>query len=181
MAAIVIAMGGNLNGRWGDPNHTIARAVKTLSVAALTNVNCSAFYRTIAVGSGLQPRYCNMVLTAQTGLSPRQLLRQVKQVERRAGRRLHSHWSSRVLDIDLISYNSIVIGWPPLEIHRSGSGFGRRARGGLILPHPQAHLRAFVMKPLADVAPYWRHPAIGQSAWQILARLPDAKSVERLG
>jgi 2-amino-4-hydroxy-6-hydroxymethyldihydropteridine diphosphokinase len=82
-------------------------------------------------------------------------------LERKAGRRAGRPQGPRPLDIDILDYGGRRLGWP---------GRGRR-RARLVLPHPEAHRRAFVLVPLAQVAPHWRHPVLGASARALLDRL----------
>ena len=188
MAYVVIAMGANLSGCWGTPDHTINRAVKELVAAGLTNIKCSQFYSTSPVGGGLQSHYHNIVLTAVTSLLPNSLLPLLKSIERKAGRKLGMHWGARVLDIDIIDYNRWRLGWPAHELRRSGCNRGRRPRGSLILPHPQMHLRSFVLYPLRDIAPHWVHPAfqrplsqliVGLSARPVVLKMPSGPELFR--
>ena len=121
------------------------------------------------MGQGLQARYLNAVLLAEAPLPPAALLRAIKVIERQAGRRLGRHWGPRPLDIDILDFRGRRMGW---AAHPS------RLRGRLILPHPEMHRRAFVLAPLLDVAPNWRHPVLERTARALLARLPRH---ERLG
>ena len=180
MPVVTIAMGSNLNGYWGTPERTIGQAIKQLRVAGLEQINCSPFYLTSPLGNGLQPHYHNIVFTAVTDLLPVPLLRKIKTLEALAGRKRRSHWSARVLDIDMIDYNGWIVRWPPPELRRSGSDRGRRAQGQLILPHPQAHLRSFVLQPLGVISPHWFHSALQAPLSQLIARLPPGGQVRRL-
>jgi 2-amino-4-hydroxy-6-hydroxymethyldihydropteridine diphosphokinase len=127
-------------------------------------VKVSSFFSTAPVGPGRQPRYLNAVALAEPGLAPGALLRLAKRIERRAGRRFGPNSAARPLDIDILDYGG-----------RRLRGADRpRARGRLILPHPELHARAFVLQPLLQVAPAWRHPVLGLSAKTLLARLTRA-------
>jgi 2-amino-4-hydroxy-6-hydroxymethyldihydropteridine diphosphokinase len=114
------------------------------------------------LGSGRQADYLNAVILLEAKVGPAALLRLIKQLERRAGRRFGPHWGPRSLDIDVLDFGSQRIGWPPEQ---------RRQRGRLILPHPEMHKRAFVLVPLLEVEPHWRHPVLGIGARSLLARL----------
>jgi 2-amino-4-hydroxy-6-hydroxymethyldihydropteridine diphosphokinase len=92
------------------------------------------------------------------------LLRLLKRIERRAGRTRTRAMAPRALDIDILDHGGRRMGWPPR----------RRERGRLIIPHPELHARAFVLVPLLDVAPAWRHPVLGLTAKALLSRLPRA-------
>jgi len=113
------------------------------------------------MGPGLQAPYLNEVLLLEGWLSPAAVLRLAKALERRAGRRTGRRWGPRCLDVDVLDHGGRRLGWPPQ----------RRERGRLILPHPEMHTRAFVLVPLMEVAPHWRHPVFGVPARTLLARL----------
>jgi 2-amino-4-hydroxy-6-hydroxymethyldihydropteridine diphosphokinase len=95
-------------------------------------------------------------------MAPARLLRLLKHIERRAGRKLAPPLSPRPVDIDILDFGGRRLNWPAL----------RRERGRLVLPHPLLHVRSFVLVPLAEVAPTWRHPVLGYQARTLLARLP---------
>jgi 2-amino-4-hydroxy-6-hydroxymethyldihydropteridine diphosphokinase len=100
----------------------------------------------------------------------------LKQIERRAGRRGGRPWGPRTLDIDIVDYAGLVTHW------RKGRGAFGRPRP-LVLPHPLAHERPFVLKPLLDIAPDWRHPALKRSArelWRAAARGREGRVIKRL-
>jgi 2-amino-4-hydroxy-6-hydroxymethyldihydropteridine diphosphokinase len=165
--SLLLALGGNISGRWGEPGATIARAIRVLSNSGVAVACCSNLYRTQPVGVVRQPTYLNAVVLAHAALAPAELLRLLKIIERRAGRRLAPPMHPRPLDIDILDHGGRRLGWPPR----------RRERGRLILPHPHMHERAFVLVPLLEVAPLWRHPVLGVSARTLLARLaPGTRS-----
>ena len=90
------------------------------------------------------------------------MLRVFKALERQAGRRANGRWGPRPLDIDIIMLGSVCYNWP-----------ARRA-GTVTLPHPEAHRRAFVLRPLVSIMPHWHHPGLQRTARQLLARLPPS-------
>jgi 2-amino-4-hydroxy-6-hydroxymethyldihydropteridine diphosphokinase len=159
---LLLALGANLPGPWGSPSETMRRAKRELADAGLHTVRSSQAYATAPVGPGRQAPYLNAVLLTEARLPPAALLRLVKQIERRAGRRPGRRWGPRSLDIDVLDYGGRRMGWPAWE----------REPGRLILPHPEMHERAFVLVPLLEVAPHWRHPVLGVSGRSLLARLP---------
>ncbi len=115
------------------------------------------------MGPGRLDPYANAVIAIASHRPPAALLRLLKQIERRAGRRSAMPWGPRPLDLDIIDYKGLVRHWRravPKGRIRGGSAAGRR----LVLPHPAAHERPFVMTPLAEAFPGWRHPATGRSA-----------------
>jgi len=158
---LLLALGGNRRGPWGGPAESMERASRELEAAGIRLVRASSLYLTEPAGGGRQPAYLNAVLMLSGGLAPGSLLRLLKRIERRAGRRLGPLNGPRPLDIDILDYGGRRIGWPLL----------RRERGRLILPHPLLHLRTFVLVPLAEIAPNWRHAVFGRRPKAMLAQL----------
>jgi len=159
---VFLACGANIAGPWGRPAQTLGRIPAELAANGVTVVSGSPSYSTAPVGHQRQPRYLNFVLEIRTGLPAGSLLRVLKRLERRAGRRPARHAGPRPLDIDIIDYPQVRTRWP---------GPRRRRAGQLILPHPECHRRAFVLVPLLDIAPYWRHPQLQATGRLLLARL----------
>ncbi|MDP9138350.1 MAG: 2-amino-4-hydroxy-6-hydroxymethyldihydropteridine diphosphokinase [Pseudomonadota bacterium] len=147
--------------RWGAPRETLLRACRELELAGVSIVCASSGYWTKPVGDTPQPRYLNAVLLAKAYIAPGALLRLLKRIERFAGRRSGRAMASRPLDLDILDYGGRRIGWPAR----------RRQRGRLILPHPEMHKRAFVLVPLLEVAPAWRHPVSGRRVKALLTQL----------
>ena len=165
MVKVLLGLGANSPGRWGDPLASLACGIEALARADVRLVAMSRLYSTVPQGAGLQQHYLNAVLLVTSPLPPAGLLRLAKHIERDAGRRLGRKWGPRPLDIDLLDAEGRRIGWPPRQ----------RAPGRLILPHPEMHLRAFVLVPLFDMAPHWRHPVLGVGARALMARLPPRR------
>ncbi len=165
---IIIALGSNLKGSWGTSHQTLQRALEELASSGIKIVQASGYYSTRAQGQGPQPNYLNAVIEVVSSLPADMLLKKLKRIEAQAGRtsavredQPHRKWNPRPLDLDIICYKGIVCNWKmkwPVE--------GRR----LILPHPRAHERAFVLRPLADIAPRWHHPIYGLTAAALLKR-----------
>jgi 2-amino-4-hydroxy-6-hydroxymethyldihydropteridine diphosphokinase len=171
-STILLGLGSNLAGPWGESQAILARTLHELTAAGLRILACSSFYATSPVGIGRQPTYVNAVVMATAPVGPADLLRTLKRIERMAGRRLGRHWGPRQLDIDVLDFGGRQIGKPR----------DRRRPGQLLLPHPEMHRRAFVLLPLREVAPSWRHPRLGLSAATLLSRLParDRAGVRRV-
>lgn len=171
MSVVLISLGANLPGMWGEPIQSLRHAVAEMQKLHICAERVSALYKTEPLGGRWQAHYLNAVILAKTNVSPAALLRILKTLERRAGRRLGVRWGPRPLDLDIIDFAGRRIGWPPRV----------RQRGQLILPHPEAHRRAFVLIPLLDVAPHWRHPALRTPARAMLAGLrPQRRGVQRI-
>ena len=158
---LLLALGANLAGPWGSPIETLRRAQRELSCAGLRIIAASHIYDTAPLGPGRQAPYRNAVLLLPARIAPAALLRLIKRIERRAGRRLGTRWGPRCLDIDILDYGGRRLGWPQRG----------RQRGRLVLPHPEMHARSFVLVPLLEVDPHWRHPALAVAGRTLLARL----------
>ena len=159
---IVIGLGANYPGIWGTPAETIAQALSEMRRAKIEVAAVSPLYVTAAVGSARQPPYVNAVALLDTPLSPEALLRVLKGIEHRAGRRGGRPWGRRTLDLDIVDYGGQVRHWQGRR-----SAYARAGARPLTLPHPLAHRRPFVLRPLLDIAPDWRHPALKASAREL--------------
>lgn len=175
---VVIAFGANCLGPWGTPRETLARALAELEREGVAVTARSAIYETAAIGQTRQQPYLNAVVLVTTSKPPAALLRLLKAIERRAGRRGGRPWGARTLDLDIVDYKGVVQNWP-LKRQSFGGG-GHRS---LVLPHPLMQERPFVLRPLLDVAPGWRHPALqlsGRQLWQLVAGKAQGRVLKRL-
>ena len=155
-----IAIGSNRrHGRHGAPAAVLRAAVRVLAGEGVEIVAVSPVLATPALGPAGRS-FANAALLADTLLDPPALLALLKRVERSFGRRRGRRWGPRVLDLDIVLW----------------SGGKVRSRR-LAIPHPQAHRRAFVLQPLAAIAPDWR--LAGGSVRQALARLRRPEPVDR--
>ncbi len=160
MLTAYLGLGSNL----GDRRQLLSAARASLDATAGIRVSgASALYQTAPVGGPPdQPPFLNAVLRVETGLSPRELLQACLALEARCGRRRQERWGPRTLDLDLLDHGGVVLSLP-----------------GLQLPHPRLAERAFVLVPLAELAPAWRHPVSGRTATELLAALGDTAGVVR--
>lgn len=161
---LLLGLGSNMSGRWGSPRATLARACQELQRVGIKIVRASNYYVTKPVGDTPQPSYTNAVVLAEAYVAPGSLLRLLKQIEHRAGRRTARAMSSRPLDLDILDYGG----------RRIGRRSRRRERGRLVLPHPELQARAFVLVPLFEIVPAWRHPISGRSVKSQLVQLSPA-------
>jgi 2-amino-4-hydroxy-6-hydroxymethyldihydropteridine diphosphokinase len=160
----LVALGTNapFDGRAGV--ELLTHALAALSEAGLTVENVSRAWRTAPWPPSDQRDYVNAVVALDAGdRTPRDLYEALAAIEDAFGRERVERWGPRTLDLDIIDL---------------GGAIG--AFDGIVLPHPRAHERAFVLAPLGDVAPDWRHPVLGRSAADLRAGLPPGQEVTAL-
>lgn len=162
---ILLGLGANLpSATHGRPEATLAAALGALAAEGVAVERLSPWYRSAPVPAlDDQPWYINGVAAVTTRLAPPELLALLHRVEQRFGRVRRRRNEPRVLDLDLLDYDGLV-----------------QQGDAAVLPHPRLHERAFVLLPLRDVAPHWRHPALGRSIDELIAALPPGQQVERL-
>jgi 2-amino-4-hydroxy-6-hydroxymethyldihydropteridine diphosphokinase len=168
---IWLSLGANIAGRWGSPEQSFDRAVRELQGRGFAILDRSMCYATLPHGSVRQPVFLNMVISMRGSAGPAALLRLLKAMERRAGRRLGPRWGPRPLDLDILDYGGRILGRPATP-RPPGRTTPPHSLGRLVLPHPEMHRRGFVLVPLAAVAPAWRHPRLRAGARQLLGRNP---------
>ena len=138
----------------------------------------SGFYDTPAFPPGSGPMFVNAAAALATNLSPGALLARLHGIEAAFGRVRETRWGQRVLDLDLIAMGGMVLPDPATQTawrDLAPAAQRTQAPDRLILPHPRVQDRAFVLVPLCDVAPDWRHPILGLSVAEMCAALPDAE------
>lgn len=157
---VLIGLGSNL----GDSPTLLRRAREELQATRrLLLTRCSPVYRTEPWGKTDQPWFLNQVCLGVTTLSLHEVLSLLQEVEHKLGRRREEEepLGPRPIDLDLLAYDALVYRDAQVEV-----------------PHPRLHLRRFVLVPLVDVAPEWRHPVLEKRARELLAKCPDQSQVE---
>ena len=136
----IIALGANLD----DPVEQLKSAIESLrNTKCIKVIKCSGIYQSKPQGPP-QPDYFNQAVLIETSLSPHQLLAELQNIEDRHGRIRHQRWGPRTLDLDIIVYGDLVLNDEKLT-----------------LPHPRAHQRSFVLKPMAEIVPQTIIPGYG--------------------
>lgn len=132
------------------------------AVPGIEIVQVSSYYATPPVGVEEQPWFVNAVIQLRTRLTPEALLETLLEIEEAMGRVRRQHWGPRLIDLDLLLYDNIIMETPTLT-----------------LPHPEMHRRGFVLIPLAEIAPQAWHPRQRQTAAALLQQLAPADRVAR--
>jgi 2-amino-4-hydroxy-6-hydroxymethyldihydropteridine diphosphokinase len=171
-----IGMGGNLTSTFGDPLETILASLVPIAKNLGRIVSISRAFRSPAHPKGAGPDFVNAVAAISTALDPAQFLAGLHAIEAGAGRLREKRWGTRTLDLDLLALGDALLpdaatqaAWRALPPDRQG----KEAPGDLILPHPRLQDRAFVLIPLADICPHWRHPATGMNLRSMAAALSE--------
>lgn len=157
MVVVFLGLGTNLGSR--AENLTAAREQLA---ARLRVLRASSVYETEPWGFREQPAFLNQVVQAETDLSPARLLRYLKRLEKQLGRTKSFRYGPRLIDIDILFYAQSVINTRRLQI-----------------PHPRLPERAFVLVPLAEIAPEFVHPVLRRTVSELLLDCPDKESVKK--
>jgi len=174
----LVALGSNATEREHSNVQLLKQAVAEIKAEGLVTLRLSRLFSTPAFPAGAGPDFVNAALVVESPLPPEGVLAILHRVEARMGRVRRERWGQRVIDLDLLASGDRVLpdeaalrDWMALPLTEQM----RRAPDRLILPHPRMHERGFVLVPLADVAPDWRHPLTGQSVREMLAALDPAE------
>jgi 2-amino-4-hydroxy-6-hydroxymethyldihydropteridine diphosphokinase len=161
---ILIGIGGNLeSAQFGPPCDTLTAALAALKEKRIRILTRSGWYRTEPVPRSDQPWFVNAVVSLATELGAKDLLNALQATERQFGRVRGEPNAPRILDLDILDYQG--------EVMDTTS---------LVLPHPRLHERRFVLIPIAEIAPDWRHPISELTAVQLLAQLSSEQRIQRL-
>ncbi|GIT90208.1 2-amino-4-hydroxy-6-hydroxymethyldihydropteridine pyrophosphokinase [Jannaschia pagri] len=185
MSLHLIALGANSAGTRAGNARRLALAAGALRAVFGPSTRVSPLYATPAWPPGIGPDFVNAAAAIQSDLPSRSVLDRLHRIEDRFGRVRSLRWGARVLDLDLIATDGRVLPdagtvrrWMGLDLGAQRSA----APSGLLVPHPRMQDRGFVLIPLAQIAPQWRHPLTGQSVRSMVRGLPRAarKGIRRL-
>ena len=154
-SVVFIGIGANL----GPVHENFTRALRSIELRARV-VAVSSLYESDPVGPQDQPKFTNAVVKAETELSPFELLDYLKTIEKEIGRKKTKRWGPRVIDLDIIFYGNLVI-----------------STDSLVIPHPRAHERRFVLEPLLEIEPDAWHPAKNMAVRDICSGLGDSQGI----
>jgi len=157
---IYLSIGSNL----GDKKKILADAINALRDAGIKITKISSLYETEPVGKKDQPMFYNACVLAETILEPLDLLKKIKEIEKKLGRKDTNKWGPRIIDIDILFYNNIILSINELKI-----------------PHPEILNRKFVLVPLDEIAKNYIHPVVNQKIRDILEKSSFNQKVTRTG
>lgn len=181
----ILALGGNATSNVGSPNLTLTFALKSLGERGVHILKVSSFYMNPAFPKGSGPDFVNAVALIDSKHKPAELLNILHEVEAACGRVREKRWGPRTLDIDLIDAAGQVLPDEKLYLwwrNLSPEKQAELAPDQLILPHPRIQDRAFVLIPLMELLPDWKHPVSGLTVAEMVEQLPqsDRNEVIRL-
>ncbi len=159
---ILIGLGANVPGPWGTPQQTVEQALKKLNETPCCVLKASSLIKTPPFGKVDQPDFINAVASISTQLPPKELMQHLHDIELQADRRRSVRWGPRTLDLDLLDYDGMVL---------EGKGKTQGHCKPLVLPHPGIPERLFVLEPIAEVSPEWKHPVLNETAQILISRL----------
>lgn len=173
-----VALGSNATSSSGLPQITLQQAKKAISSDSVKVLAESRFFHSPAFPKGNGPDYVNAAITIETTLSAGALLTFLHSIETKFERVRDARWGTRTVDLDLLDFGgqiapdlATVAQWIDLPLEQQMIHPPEQ----LLLPHPRMQDRAFVLIPLADIAPTWVHPMSGKSVQELLLALPDAE------
>jgi 2-amino-4-hydroxy-6-hydroxymethyldihydropteridine diphosphokinase len=155
MAIAYIGIGSNI----GNREENCKKAIELLTEKGIKVSKCSSMIETKPWGIEDQPKFINMAIEVETALPPEELLKNLKTIEEHLGRHDNIRWGPRIIDLDILFYDNLIIKTKELEI-----------------PHPAIKDREFVLKPLSEIAPDKIHPVLNKSIKSLLIELLNSSA-----
>lgn len=156
---IIIGIGGNIKSDDGShPIHVAMKAINSLENYSIQVIEQSSWYESEPIPKSNQPNFFNCIVFANTILNELDVLKVLHKIEHTLGRRRKTVNEPRVIDLDLIDYSNKIL-----------------SNKEIIIPHPRAHTRRFVMEPLAELDPNWVHPILKTNVYKILKKINNQK------
>ena len=156
---IIIGVGGNIKSDEGShPIHVAMKAINSLENYSIQVIEQSSWYESEPIPKSNQPNFFNCIVFANTILNELDVLKVLHKIEHTLGRRRKKVNEPRVIDLDLIDYSNKIL-----------------SNEEIIIPHPRAHKRRFVMEPLAELDPNWVHPILKTDVSKILKKINNQK------
>ncbi|MBY5934516.1 2-amino-4-hydroxy-6-hydroxymethyldihydropteridine diphosphokinase [Tateyamaria omphalii] len=172
---MVIALGSNKSSDVGSPTEILEKAISRMEESGAVIRSRSRFFRTPAFPAGSGPDFVNAVILLSAAWSAPETITRLHEIEAELGRRRKVRWEQRVVDLDLLTHGDAVRPdvatlrqWMDLSLDQQR----KSAPGQLLLPHPRLHERAFVLVPMAEVAPDWVHPITRRTVVEMRDALP---------
>lgn len=174
-ALTIVALGANVRSEAGNPQKTLEIALKLINHSEISLLRVSSWWRTPAYPPESGGEFVNAVATVQCSFTPSDLLLRLHDIENQLGRVRRKRWEPRICDLDLIAVGD-QIAPDRAEVERlmalGLTAVDEPPPDQLVLPHPRMHERGFVLAPMAEVAPDWLHPILGETTTELLAHLP---------
>ena len=156
---IIIGVGGNIKSDDGShPIHIAMKAINSLENYSIQVIEQSSWYESEPIPKSNQPNFFNCIVFANTILNELDVLKVLHKIEHTLGRKRKTVNEPRVIDLDLIDYSNKIL-----------------SNKEIIIPHPRAHTRRFVMEPLAELDPNWVHPILKTNVYKILKKINNQK------
>jgi len=157
---IILSLGSNMSSKYGDRFDNLKLAISFFKSYEILVEKTSCFYETFSYPDKSNPKFINIIVLVKTKLSPEKLMSVLIKIEEKLGRKRNKKNDPRTCDIDIIDYNNQVLDFKYKDLQ-------------LIIPHKHLSSRNFVLLPLQDVLPNWKHPKTGEFVSTLIQKLPE--------